>query len=103
MSPSDLVTLAACGIGVAFFVAGTLGLIRFPDTPSRLHALTKADNLGLGLIVFGLSFQAGSVAVVFKLLLVWAFAMLAAATTAQLVARITAPDTLPTPDEGDRP
>ena len=30
------------------------GLLRFPDTLTRLHALTKADNLGLGLVVLGL-------------------------------------------------
>ena len=35
-------------------LAGTVGLLRFPDALTRLHALTKADNLGLGLIVLGL-------------------------------------------------
>ncbi|MGB9018202.1 MAG: monovalent cation/H(+) antiporter subunit G [Pseudolabrys sp.] len=35
-------------------MAVTIGLLRFPDTLTRLHALTKVDNLGLGLIVFGL-------------------------------------------------
>ena len=42
--------------------AGTVALLRFPDTLTRLHALTKADNLGLGLVVLGLVLQAGSVA-----------------------------------------
>ena len=32
--------------GGLFFLAGTLGLLRFPDIYSRLHALTKADNVG---------------------------------------------------------
>ena len=32
-------------------MAGTVGLLRFPDTLTRLHALTKVDNLGLGFIV----------------------------------------------------
>ena len=40
--------------GAFFFLAGTVGLLRFPDSLTRLHALTKADNLGLGLIVLGL-------------------------------------------------
>ena len=39
---------------------GTVGLLRFPDTLTRLHALTKADNLGLGLVVVGLLPQTGS-------------------------------------------
>ena len=47
-------------IGSFFFLAGTLGLLRFPDVYTRLHALTKADNIGLGFIIFGLSLQADS-------------------------------------------
>ncbi|NJL50234.1 MAG: monovalent cation/H(+) antiporter subunit G [Blastochloris sp.] len=73
--------------GLVFFVAGTFGLLRFPDLPSRLHALTKADNLGLGLVVIGLMLQVDDVWVVLKLGLVWLLAILAAAVMAQLVAR----------------
>ena len=51
----DLFTGFAVAIGAFFFfLAGTVGLLRFPDTITRLHALTKADNLGLGLIILGL-------------------------------------------------
>ena len=46
--------------GLLFFVAGSIGLLRFPDTVSRLHALTKADTLGLGLVIAGLSLRADS-------------------------------------------
>lgn len=73
--------------GVAFFIIGTLGLLRFPDVYTRVHALTKADNLGLGLIVFGLLPSAGSVAAAVKLLLVWGLALIASATAGYLVAR----------------
>lgn len=54
----DIFTLATVTLGAVFFLAGTLGLLRFPDTLTRLHALTKADNLGLGLVVLGLLPQA---------------------------------------------
>ena len=47
----DLFTTVALVLGALFFLAGVVGLLRFPDTLSRLHALTKADNVGLGLIV----------------------------------------------------
>jgi multicomponent Na+:H+ antiporter subunit G len=57
----DLFTMAAVTAGVLFFLAGVVGLLRFPDALTRLHALTKADNVGLGLIVAGLLPQAGSV------------------------------------------
>ena len=82
-----MATYLLTGMGMMFFFAGTAGLIRFPDTFSRLHALTKADNVGLGCLILGLAFQAESWATVGKLALVWALALLAAGTTAQLVAR----------------
>jgi multicomponent Na+:H+ antiporter subunit G len=61
--------------------------LRFPDAYSRLHALTKADNLGLGLIALGLAPQLPDGWSIAKLALVWLLAVLAAATVAQLVAR----------------
>lgn len=87
MMVADAASLLLLSIGLLFFAAGTVGVLRFPDAHSRLHALTKADNLGLGFIVLGLMLQAGSVWVVLKLLLVWLLAILAAATASQLIAR----------------
>jgi multicomponent Na+:H+ antiporter subunit G len=72
--------------GAFFFIAGTLGLLRFGDTLSRVHALTKADNLGLGLIVLGLLPLAESLADALKLVLIWALVLLGGTTAAQLVA-----------------
>jgi multicomponent Na+:H+ antiporter subunit G len=48
---SDLVAALLMSCGLIFFTAGTIGLIRFPDVRSQLHALTKADNLGLELLL----------------------------------------------------
>jgi multicomponent Na+:H+ antiporter subunit G len=73
--------------GCLFYVAGTVGLLRFPDARSRLHALTKADNLGLGLVLAGLAVHLWSPAVTAKLLLTWGLALFAAATSSQLLAR----------------
>lgn len=84
---ADLYTIVLVSAGCLFFLAGTLGLLRFPDVYSRLHALTKADNLGLGLIVLGLIPQVAGWGAVFKLLAVWALALLAAASAAHVVAR----------------
>lgn len=83
----DGLTVAMVLAGVFFFTAGAVGLLRFPDVHSRLHALTKADNLGLGFIAAGLALQAGDPWTVVKLLLIWALVMLSAATTSQLIAR----------------
>ncbi|WP_127145510.1 monovalent cation/H(+) antiporter subunit G [Pelagibacterium montanilacus] len=97
----DAITMVLTLGGLAFFAAGTLGLLRFPDTHSRLHALTKADNLGLGLIVLGLALQAGTPGNAIKLVLIWALAMIAAGTTAQLIARSALVSNL-RKDDGDR-
>jgi multicomponent Na+:H+ antiporter subunit G len=84
----DAFTILAVGSGAIFFLAGTLGLLRFPDTLSRLHALSKADNLGLGLIVIGLLPHVTSVSSGLKLICVWGLAQLSAATASQLIASV---------------
>ncbi len=83
----DMLTIAAVSAGAFFFLAGTVGLLRFPDTLTRLHALTKADNLGLGLVVLGLLPQAGSLRLQLKLIGIWLLGLLAGATVSQLIAR----------------
>ena len=83
----DIVTIAAISAGAFFFLAGTVGLLRFPDALTRLHALTKADNLGLGLVVLGLLPQAASLRDGLKLVCVWVLALVAGATVSQLIAR----------------
>jgi multicomponent Na+:H+ antiporter subunit G len=87
---NGLTILAVC-TGAFFFLAGTLGLLRFPDALSRLHALTKADNLGLGLVVLGLLFQAEGLLAALKLICVWLLALLAGATVTQLIAHTARP------------
>jgi multicomponent Na+:H+ antiporter subunit G len=73
--------------GVGFYLAGTLGLLRLPDIYTRLHALTKADNLGLGLLAAGLALQAGDLLTGLKLLLIWLLVLAASATGGHLVAQ----------------
>ncbi len=73
--------------GLLFFVAGSVGLIRFPDTVSRLHALTKADTLGLGLVITGLSLRADSLWEVGQMVLIWLLLLASGATACQLLSR----------------
>jgi multicomponent Na+:H+ antiporter subunit G len=87
----DAFTVVAVSAGAFFFFAGTVGLLRFPDALTRLHALTKADNLGLGLVVLGLLPQAGGPLGAIKLISVWLLAQLAGATVTQLIGRAARP------------
>ena len=84
----DIFTVLAVSAGAFFFLAGTVGLLRFPDALTRLHALTKADNLGLGLVVLGLLPRADGVLGALKLVVVWLLVLLAGATVSQLIARV---------------
>ncbi len=96
----DALTVVLVIAGCLFFAAGTVGLLRFADTNSRLHALVKADNLGLGLILVGLALQS-SPAVAAKLVLIWLLALLAAATSSYLLAdREPAADSAPAKEQG---
>lgn len=77
----------ALGAGALFFAAGTLGLLRFPDACSRLHAVTKADTLGLGLVVLGLIMLIRQWQPALVMMLVWLLVMASSATACQLLAR----------------
>jgi multicomponent Na+:H+ antiporter subunit G len=83
----DLLSYVAIGGGALFFLAGTVGLLRFPDTLTRLHALTKADNLGLGLVVLGLLPHVAGVLPALKLVAIWLLVLLSGADASQLIAR----------------
>jgi multicomponent Na+:H+ antiporter subunit G len=85
MTIVDIAVWAFLITGAGFFLAGTVGLLRFRDFYSRLHALTKADNVGLGLITVGLAIQGGSLSAAAKLVAIWGFAVFASATSCYLI------------------
>ena len=82
----NVFTIVAVAFGAFFFLAGTVGLLRFPDTLTRLHALTKVDNLGLGLVVLGLLPQANGLMGALKLVSIWLLVQLSGAIVTQLIA-----------------
>lgn len=81
-------SIVAVVAGATFFLAGSVGLLRFPDSFTRLHALTKADNLGLGLVVLGLLPLVDSLSAGLKLACIWLLVLLSGATASQLIARV---------------
>jgi multicomponent Na+:H+ antiporter subunit G len=84
---ADILAAPLIVAGLFFYLAGSIGLLRLPDLYSRLHALTKADNLGLGLLVAGLAIHAQDLLTAFKLVLVWLAVLAASAASAHLIAR----------------
>jgi multicomponent Na+:H+ antiporter subunit G len=72
-------------VGTLFFIVGTVGIIRFFDLYTRLHALSKVDNIGLGFIVLGLIFQSQSFFSALKMLLIWIVVLLSSATLSYIL------------------
>lgn len=68
------------------FVAG-IGVSRFPDLLSRMHAATKPQVFGLLLLMSGLALVLRDPAVIWTLLLVVAFQMITAPISAHMLGR----------------
>lgn len=87
MSATEWLATALLAAGGFFYLAGTVGLLRFPDLHARLHALTKADNLGLFFVCLAMALLAGSLRVAALLAVIWVLALLASTVSAHLIAR----------------
>lgn len=101
MSLQDTLALLLMLAGCFFYMAGTVGLLRFPDVFCRLHALTKADNVGLFLICCGLGILNGRPQVASMLLLIWLLGLLAATVSAHLISRHAQESGEPTAEESE--
>lgn len=75
--------------GAAFVLLGALGLVKFPDTFTRLHAPTKASTLGVGsiLVASAMVFSTSRGALSLHELLVTIFLFMTAPISAYLLAK----------------
>jgi len=90
MSPSGVVDVlaAACLLcGALLSLAAGLGLLRFPDLLSRMHAATKPQVLGLLLILTGTALRLGTLVDITTLVLVGIFQLSTAPVAAHMVGR----------------
>ena len=84
---TELVAVAFMLSGLLFFIAGSIGLLRLTDVYARLHALTKADNVGLGLLVTGLLLLTNDLLLAIKLVLIWVLVLASSAASAHFIAQ----------------
>lgn len=79
------------GLGLFFFAAGTIGILRFPDFYTRLHAAGKCDSLASLLVIAGIlchlwqDFSVASLLVGGKILLIAAFVFVASPTATHAI------------------
>ncbi|MFI0407307.1 monovalent cation/H(+) antiporter subunit G [Actinomadura sp. 3N508] len=85
MSAGDVLTAVLLPAGAAFSAVGALGVLRFPDLLTRLHAATKPQTIGLLLILAGVAPQADSLSDATPLLLVAVFQLITAPVAAQTI------------------
>ena len=85
MNAGDVATAVLMPAGALFCAVGALGVLRFPDLLTRLHAATKPQTIGLVLVLAGAAPQAGSVAAAAPLLLVAVFQLITAPVAAQTI------------------
>lgn len=81
---SSWILLAAGGL---VLLTGAVGMIRFPDFFTRLHASSVIDTLGCMLVVLGLVLQAGFSIVTIKLILIVVFILFTSPTATHALAK----------------
>jgi multicomponent Na+:H+ antiporter subunit G len=69
----DILSWALIILGSFALITGAVGVLRFPDVYTRMHAASITDTLGAGSIILGLVLQAGFTLVAAKLLLILIF------------------------------
>lgn len=81
--------------GVFFLLMGALGLLRFPDFYTRMHAAGKCDTLGALLVLTGLAVYGGLDLASVKILLMALFVFLTSPTATHAMARAALKNNMP--------
>jgi len=75
-------------LGASLGLLAAIGVLRFPDTFSRMQASSKASTLGLACLLAGTALRLPEVSVIVRLASIAAFIMLTAPLSAHIVARV---------------
>lgn len=82
-----IVAAVATVIGAGFSLLAAVGLVRFPDLYTRMHASAKAGVVGVGFILLSLAIVSGEIAVILRAVLAILFLILTTPISAHLLAR----------------
>lgn len=83
----DLLVVTLMVLGSFFFTVGTVGLLRMPGALARIHATTKCDTLGGGLVMLALAIHAGPNVTALRVLMILAFLWITGPAASHLLAR----------------
>ena len=77
---------ALCLLGALLCIVGTIGVLRFPDIYTRLHAASVTDTSGAGFVLLGMALMAPDWIVLVKIVCILIFLMLTSATSSHVLA-----------------
>ena len=83
----SVVTMIVMFVGVAFCALAALGMLRFPDVYTRMHAASKAGPLGAGLVLLAAGLESGDPMVIIRCLVGVFFLLITAPVAAHLLSR----------------
>ena len=83
----DAISMVLLMGGTLLGITGAVGIFRFPDAYTRLHAAGVTDTLCAGMILTGLMLQAGFTLITLKLAFVLAFLWFTSPVASHAVAR----------------
>ncbi|MBM9464747.1 monovalent cation/H(+) antiporter subunit G [Aeromicrobium sp. YIM 150415] len=83
----DYIAGALLILGASFALVAGIGILRFPELLTRMHAATKPQTLGLLLILAGLALRAQDLGDITVIVVVAIFQMLTAPVSAHMVGR----------------
>jgi len=82
----DVLSWICLSLGGLLGIVGGIGMHRFPDFYTRLHAAGTTDTLCAALFLLGLGLQAGLTLASFKLFLIFAFIFFTSPTASHSLA-----------------
>ena len=83
----NIACIVLLSLGVLFLLLGAIGILRFPDCYTRMHAAGKCDTLGSLLVVSGLAVYHGASLDSAKILFIAVFIFLTSPTSTHAIAR----------------
>ena len=84
----EVISMGLILVGALLAMTAAIGIVRFPDTLSRMHAATKPQVVGLVLVLIGAVIQLRGNVDIWMLVLVGLFTLLTAPVIAHMIGRV---------------
>lgn len=75
-------------VGSLFMLVAAIGVVRFPDLYTRMHAATKASSFGILLMLIGVSIQLPGFYLIMEAIMVIVFIFMTAPVASHMIGRV---------------